>query len=65
MAKFAPFEFFKQVKSEAQKVSWPTRKETTQSVIAVCIMVVIASIFMFAADQFLAWVVKIILGLGN
>ena len=65
MAKFAPFEFFKQVRSEAQKVSWPTRKETTQSTIAVFIMVVIASIFLFTADQVLAWIVKMILGLGN
>ncbi len=65
MAKFAPFEFLKQVRSEAQKVTWPTRKETTQSVIAVFIMVVIASIFMFTADQILAWIVKTILGLGN
>ena len=65
MAKFAPFEFLKQVRSEAQKVSWPTRKETTQSTIAVFIMVVIASIFLFTADQVLAWIVKMILGLGN
>jgi preprotein translocase subunit SecE len=65
MAKFAPLTFFKQVRSEAQKVSWPTRKETTQSTIAVFIMVVIASIFMFTADQILAWVVKTILGLGD
>ncbi len=65
MAKFAPLNFFKQVRSEAQKVSWPTRRETTQSTIAVFIMVVIASIFMFTADQILAWVVKTILGLGD
>ena len=50
---------------EVKKVVWPTRKETTQSTIAVFIMVVIASIFMFTADQILAWVVKTILGLGD
>lgn len=65
MAKFAPIEFLKQVRSEAQKVSWPTRKETIQSTIAVFIMVVIASIFLFAADQILAWVIKVILDLGD
>ncbi len=59
-----PIEFFKQVRSETKKVSWPTRKETTQSVIAVFIMVTIASIFMFTADQIIAWIVKTILGLG-
>lgn len=65
MAKFAPIEFLKQVRSEAQKVSWPTRKETIQSTIAVFIMVVIASVFLFAADQILAWVIKVILDLGD
>lgn len=65
MAKFAPLDFFKQVRSEALKVSWPTRKETMQSTIAVFIMVVIASVFMFTADQILAWVVKTILGLSE
>lgn len=65
MAKFAPLTFIKQVRSEAQKVTWPTRQETVQSTIAVFVMVVIASIFLFTADQILAWAVKLILGLGD
>ena len=60
-----PVEFFRQVRSEASKVSWSTRKETTQSTIAVFIMVVIASIFLFAADQVLAFIVRLLLGLGS
>lgn len=64
MAKFAPMEFFKQVKTEAKKVSWPTRAETISSTIAVFIMVVIASVFLFLADQVLAFVVRLALGLG-
>lgn len=64
MAKFAPIAFFKQVRSEVQKVSWPTRQETTASTIAVFIMVVIASLFLFLADQFMAWVIQMILGLA-
>lgn len=65
MEKFAPLEFFKQVRSETRKITWPTRKETIQSTIAVFVMVVIASIFLFTADQVLAWAVKLILGLGD
>ena len=65
MAKFSPVEFYKQVKSEAKKVTWPTRQETTASTIAVFIMVVIASIFLFVADQALSYVVGLVLGLGN
>lgn len=65
MAKIAPVEFFKQVKAEAKKVAWPSRQETISSTIAVFIMVVLASVFLFAADQVMAFVVRIILGLGN
>ncbi len=65
MAKFAPVEFFKQVRSEAKKVTWPTRQETVSSTIAVFIMVVIASLFLFFADQALSFIVRLVLGLGN
>ncbi len=65
MAKFAPVEFFKQVRSEAKKVTWPTRQETISSTIAVFIMVVIASVFLFVADQVLSFIVRFALGLGN
>ncbi|MDY0029141.1 MAG: preprotein translocase subunit SecE [Pseudobdellovibrionaceae bacterium] len=65
MAKIAPIEFFKQVRSEAKKVSWPTRQETTSSTIAVFIMVILASLFLFAADQLMAFIVKLVLGLGG
>jgi preprotein translocase subunit SecE len=45
MAKTGPIEFLKQVRSEAKKVTWPTRQETTVSTIAVFIMVFVASLF--------------------
>ncbi len=57
-----PVVYFKQVKSEMKKVTWPTRKETTVSAIAVFVMVVISSIFLFAADQIIAFVIRLILG---
>lgn len=65
MAKSGPLEFFRQVKSEAQKVTWPTRQETTVSTIAVFIMVIIASLFLFFADQVLAFAVNLILSIGS
>ena len=65
MAKFAPVEFFKQVRTEVKKVTWPSRAETTQSTIAVLIMVTIASLFMFFADQIIAWVIRLVLGLNG
>ncbi|PJB70348.1 MAG: preprotein translocase subunit SecE [Alphaproteobacteria bacterium CG_4_9_14_3_um_filter_47_13] len=64
MVKFAPMEYIRQVRSEMQKVTWPSRKETTTSTIAVFIMVLFAATFLFLADQFMAFVVRWILGLG-
>ncbi len=35
MAKVSPFKFLQEVRAEAQKVTWPTRKETTITTIMV------------------------------
>ncbi|HOO82211.1 MAG: preprotein translocase subunit SecE [Rhodospirillales bacterium] len=60
----SPVEFFKQVRSEAKKVTWPSRHETTVSTIAVFIMVFIASVFLYFSDQIIAWIVRLIMGFG-
>ncbi len=63
MAKFSPLTYVRQVKVEMQKVTWPSRQELTTSTFAVFIMVVLAAIFLFLADQILAFGVNAILGL--
>jgi len=65
MTKTNPFEFIQQVRSETEKVTWPTMRETLITSIMVLIMVVLTAIFFFFADQVLAWVVGLILGIGN
>jgi len=65
MTKTNPIEFVDQVKTETKKVTWPTRKETITSTIAVFIMVTLASLFLFFADQILAFIVNFILDFGN
>lgn len=65
MAAFNPVVYFRQVKAEVKKVTWPTRKETTVSAIAVFIMVLISSLFLFLSDQVLAFVVNKILMIGG
>lgn len=65
MAKAKPLEYIRQVKSEMKKVTWPTRKETTVSTIAVFIMVAIAAVFLFLADQFMSFAVRMILDFGT
>ena len=42
MAKISPIQFFRQVKQEIKKVTWPTRKEVMQTSIMVIILVAIA-----------------------
>ena len=65
MAKTSPAQYVQQVKAEVKKVTWPSRKETTVSTIAVFIMVSLASLFLFFADQILAVIVNFILGFGS
>ncbi len=65
MPKTSPMQFLQQVKAEVKKVTWPSRKETTVSTIAVFIMVTLAATFLFFADQIIAFMVNLILGLGS
>ena len=64
MAKTNPFEFIQQVREEAAKITWPSRKETMISTVMVLIMVVLASMFFLVVDAILSWGVdKILFGL--
>lgn len=65
MFKSGPVKYLKEVKAEAKKVSWPSRKETIASTIAVFIMVTLASIFLYLSDQVLANLVRFVLGFGS
>ena len=62
-AKFNPVTYTKEVRSEAKKVTWPTKDETIKSTIAVFIMVALISAFLFVADQIMAFFIRLILGL--
>lgn len=64
MPKTNPVQFAKQVKAETKKVTWPTRQETMVSMLAVFVMVLISSVFLYFADQIIAWVVRLIMGFG-
>lgn len=64
MAKTTPVEYIRQVKSEMKKVTWPTKQETISSTIAVFIMVALASLFLFTADQVLSYLVRMVLSIG-
>lgn len=65
MAKTGPAEFLKQVRQEAGKVTWPTRRETAISTAMVFAMVVFAALFFFVVDQVLGFAVRQVLGIGG
>ena len=64
MAKTGPFEFLQQVRAEATKVTWPTRRETAITTAMVFVMVAIASVFFLIADQLMRFVVTLVLQIG-
>ena len=65
MAKTNPFQFLQQVRSEAAKVTWPTRRETLITTAMVFVMASLAAIFFLLVDQVLAFGVGQILGVGG
>ena len=65
MAKISPFKFLQEVRTEAEKVTWPTRRETAITTAMVFVMVAIASVFFLVADQIMRMVVTLVLGIGG
>ncbi len=60
----SPGEFFRQVRTEASKIHWPTRHETTTTAIFVGIMMVILAIFFLGVDSLFGAVVRWLLTLA-
>jgi preprotein translocase subunit SecE len=65
MAKTSPFKFLQEVRAEAQKVTWPTRRETLITTAMVFVMVALASVFFFLSDQVIRYVISLVLGIGG
>jgi preprotein translocase subunit SecE len=62
MAKPNPIEFFRQVRQEVSRVTWPSRKETMITTAMVFVMVIVAAIFFFLVDEIFSQIVRLILG---
>lgn len=62
MASKSPLQFLNEVRAEASKVTWPTRKETMITTAMVFLMVVVASIFFLVVDQIIGYFLRILLG---
>ena len=65
MAKTNPAQFIQEVRQEASKVTFPSRKETGVSTAMVFVMVIISAIFFMIVDWLLQIGVKSALGIGG
>lgn len=64
MAKTSPAAFIAQVRQEASKVTWPSRKETLVTTVMVFVLSAIAAVFFFIIDQILGFGVQSLLSIG-
>ena len=60
---FSPFKFLQEVRTETNKVTWPSRRETMITTIMVFVMVALSSIFFFLADMVIRYFVTFLLGI--
>ena len=60
-----PLKFAQEVRAEARKITWTSRRETWITSVMVFIMVVLAAIFFFVTDLGLGWGVAQILRFAN
>ena len=65
MARKSPMEFLNEVRSEAYKVTWPTRKETMVTTAMVFVMVIAASLFFVLVDQAIRFLISIVISIGR
>ncbi len=60
-----PFTFLQEVRAEANKVTWPTRRETMITTGLVILMVLFASLFFVLVDSALRFLVGLLLRVGQ
>ena len=63
VAKVSPGEFIRQVRAEASKVVWPSRRETMMTAVMVLIMTALLAIFFLGVDSVFSTIVKWLLSL--
>ncbi len=59
---FAPVRFVREVRAEAGKVTWPSRRETTMTTGFVLLLSVLTALFFFVVDQIFGYGVHLLFG---
>jgi len=60
-----PAQFFREVRAEARKITWTSRKETWITSVMVFIMVALATVFFWGLDAILALSISRLVQLGG
>ena len=59
-----PVEFLREVRQEGARITWPGRRETLSWSMMIFIFVALSAIFFLVVDKIIAFVVKLLLGVG-
>ena len=59
-----PLKFLQEVKQEAFKITWPTKKDTVTGSLMVFVLASLAAIFFLLLDQILKFFLNLILSIG-
>ena len=63
MSKVNPAKFIREVRQEMDKVTWPTRKETTVSAVMVLGLATVAATFFVLVDWVIGGIVRAVIGI--
>jgi preprotein translocase subunit SecE len=63
MAALNPAKFIREVREEARKITWPSRRETTISTTMVLVLVAIAATFFVFVDWIISTLVRLVIGI--
>jgi preprotein translocase subunit SecE len=64
LAKLDPAQFVREVRQEASRVTWPSRKETLITTGLVLGLSTLAAIFFLVADQLIQLAMRLVFGIG-
>jgi preprotein translocase subunit SecE len=64
LAKLDPAQFVREVRQEASRVTWPSRKETLITTGLVLGLSTLAAIFFLVVDQLIQLAMRLIFGIG-
>tara|TARA_B100000686_G_C16251872_1_gene694855 strand:- start:433 stop:624 length:192 start_codon:yes stop_codon:yes gene_type:complete len=59
-----PLKFLQEVKQEAFRVTWPTKKETLTGALMVFVLASLAAVFFLFLDQILKFLLNLILNIN-